>query len=501
MKRRTAAELAGILARAAAFLDQNRENILDDLAALCRIPSVSRPGADGLPFGKDVDDVFRYLHARCEALGVDCTVKSELGYATAQVNAASDKDLQRAVGIYSHCDVVPANPEEWTKAAPFEPKTMHGYLYARGSEDNKCAAVSAVYLAKMVRDGILPLHRPLVCFFGGSEENGMQDMAAYKAHEVLPALCLVPDCSYPVCVGEKGILRLTARPRRAFRQIAAFEGGVAVNAVIGTACCKIADEGGLWEELCEKTDGSTAFSLSRDETGKMLTLTSVGKSSHASAPQGSVNAAVSAAKLLSGCAALCENDREILAALAALGEDYYGGAVGIAADDPDFGQNTFVLGLCGCEAGNVPFFSFDIRFGRAILADAMKRALEEAFSRAGFDLSFDHVSECFVTGADRRFVETIKRVFAAESGEANPQAYYSRGGTYARELGCALSIGTQNYRARTQADGPEDLLPPGHGGVHQPDERIALDAYFSGILINCMILLAVDEDLCEREAE
>jgi len=344
------------------YLEDNKEAIISDLITLCRIPSVSEEGKDGYVFGKNVNDALFEVKNIASKFGFEADVKENLGYATLSL-----KKGEKSMGLYSHCDVVPVKADEWIKTAPYEPFIdSNGYMYCRGCEDNKSSAVALIYIADMINKGIIPFESSYIAYFGGSEETGMQDLQNYVANEKMPDLCLVPDNSYPVCVGEKGIMRFIARPERNFEQIKAFEGGIAVNAVIGTHISKIKADKALFEEIKEKISENTSFDIKYDKG--LITLTSYGKSSHAAMPEGSQNAAVMAAELLCGCEKLCENDRKILSDLAELSRDYYGSAAGILADDEHFGKNTYVLGISSCRNGR-GFFKYDIRYGMTIPSD------------------------------------------------------------------------------------------------------------------------------------
>lgn len=469
------------------YLEENKEALLCDLSSLCRIPSVSESGKDGYIFGKNVNDALCEVKRIAKEKGFDVDVKEALGYATLSLSGG-----EKTIGLYSHCDIVPVKEDEWIKTPPFEPLIdENGYMFCRGCEDNKSAAVALVYIADMIKKGIIPLKSSYLAYFGGSEETGMQDLQNYVENEKMPDLCLVPDNGYPVCVGEKGIMRFIARSKKKFEQIKAFDGGIAVNAVIGTHITKITDKGGLFEELKAKTAGTSDFSV--EKKCKSITLTSYGLSSHAAMPEGSRSAAVMAAKLLCECEALCENDKAILSSLTKLTEDYYGSAVKINADDEHFGKNTYVLGISRCENGK-GFFKYDIRYGTKISSDDMIDNIKSAFEAEGFDFEVESNEVCFVTGAPRKYIDTVIDVYKAETGISDAVEYYSGGGTYARYLGNSFGMSMHDFSG---GNIPECDLPAGHGEAHQPDEKIHIDAFFKGIVTDCMMMVELDRLLNE----
>ena len=68
--------------------------------------------------------------------------------------------------------------------------------------------------------------------------------------------------------------------------------------------------------------------------------------------------------------------------------------------------------------------------------------------------------------------------------------YTSNGGTYARALENAFTIGTDVPITR-----PPQWFSVGHGRVHQPDECINVRYFMEGILHLAMIIEAVDREL------
>lgn len=84
--------------------------------------------------------------------------------------AGSGKD--KPIVLNGHMDVVAANPADWTRD-PFTPVEEGGYIYGRGSEDNKYdVSVIVATLAKLKREGFKP-KRTIILAFSGDEETGM----------------------------------------------------------------------------------------------------------------------------------------------------------------------------------------------------------------------------------------------------------------------------------------------------------------------------------------
>ncbi len=110
-----------------AFVEQNRDRLLDELKEFLRIPSIST-----LPEHRgDIDRAAQFVadslrHVGMENVEIISTAKHPLVYA----------DWMHAPGkptvlCYGHYDVLPADPlEEWI-SPPFEPTVRDGNIYGR----------------------------------------------------------------------------------------------------------------------------------------------------------------------------------------------------------------------------------------------------------------------------------------------------------------------------------------------------------------------------------
>lgn len=182
-----------------AHIYARKENIVNDLIRLVRIPSVSTPSDDAeYPFGREC----------ARALDAYSSIAREHGLAVrnfdnACVGAAmrADVSAENAVGIWCHVDVVPVS-DGWTYP-PFEGVYTDNLVIGRGAQDNKCAAAAGVYILEYLKS--VNLCGNYIWFAGCSEECGMQDIDRYLKSFPAPRLNLIADCGFPVCIGEKTV--------------------------------------------------------------------------------------------------------------------------------------------------------------------------------------------------------------------------------------------------------------------------------------------------------
>ncbi len=86
--------------------------------------------------------------------------------------AGKSNSSLKPVAFLAHMDVVDALTENW-ETDPYTPKTIDGYLYGRGTQDNKFGVALLVStFANLKAAGYQP-ERDLVLAFAGDEETGM----------------------------------------------------------------------------------------------------------------------------------------------------------------------------------------------------------------------------------------------------------------------------------------------------------------------------------------
>ncbi|MDT0575925.1 M20/M25/M40 family metallo-hydrolase [Croceicoccus sp. F390] len=97
------------------------------------------------------------------------------------VRLAGTDPEKKPIAILGHMDVVDALPANW-QTDPYVPVERDGYIYGRGSVDNK-AGISAVLATfmRLKREGYKP-ERTYLIAFSGDEETGMETTRALTTH-------------------------------------------------------------------------------------------------------------------------------------------------------------------------------------------------------------------------------------------------------------------------------------------------------------------------------
>ncbi len=437
-----------------AYIEEHRDEIVKNLMELAKIPSISKAGKDGLPFGKDVDDALVATAKLFTDSGIPMEVKHDVGYALAVCEGVGD-----GIGLFGHADVVPVN-DDWVKTQPFEPIEEDGILYGRGVGDDKAGVIACLYALRALKAAGFELKSRVTVYVGGSEETGMKDIAAFVERERMPEVSIIPDSNYPVSVGEKGILHIECRSRDTLKDVTEFRGGQVYNIVLDRVAVTACGEEMVFEGLA----------------------------AHAAHPERGENAAHKAAAALCEREDICEDDRRILAGLRDTVCGYHGAEVDIYSEGV-FGNLTCANGMVRIEDGHL-VFTLDIRYGNEFDHEAGIPRLIAAMDARGYDAIVTSNSTGFLLDESGAHMNCILQSYRDAADRPDAQPYKTYGGTYARRLHNAFAVDYSLPWDKTTLG-----LPAGHGGAHQSDEAVSVEALLGGIKALALAIGRLDDCL------
>jgi acetylornithine deacetylase/succinyl-diaminopimelate desuccinylase-like protein len=232
-------------------IEKNKQRYLDELMELLRIPSVS---ADP-KFKADVLRTADFVKEKLEAAGLDNTeICPTAGFPVVYGDKIIDSSLPTVL-IYGHYDVQPADPYELWNSPPFEPIIKDGYIYARGSADDKGQVYMHVKAIEiLLENNALPCNVKII--IEGEEEVGSDHLGDFlKANKEKLAcdVVLVSDTSIiandipSITVGLRGLSYMEVEVVGPNRDLHSGVYGGAVANPINTLCKMIAqliDENG-----------------------------------------------------------------------------------------------------------------------------------------------------------------------------------------------------------------------------------------------------------------
>lgn len=466
-----------------AWLEENRQQILEDWMALVRIPSVRGEAAPDAPYGIECARALEASARLFAERGMDVRINKANGYALASLGQGD-----KTIGLFGHSDVVPTG-DGWLFTQPFEPVIKDGYLIGRGVSDNKSGVIASLCVLAMLRDLGIPVRSTVQAFVGSNEESGMGDIIAFARNEQMPDISLVPDASFPCGLGEKGILRMWAKSRRKLTAVREMKGGDAFNVVLDFAEAVLEPNEALASELRSKCTEEYTVGVSPDG----IYVSARGVAKHAAAPDGSVNAAYLMAKLLAGCENLPEQDRTILRGVETLLSSHWGEGMGIYHKDSHFGRLTAVCGMVAMEDGHLKV-SLDSRYGTEFDPADLERRLEACWGEAGWDIVHMNNRPGYLVDEGSPVPALFSEIYRTMSGKDVP-FYYMGGGTYARYLKNAYTVGNRTRHADWGEPAME--MPAGRGGAHQRDEAIGIEDFFLAVRILAQYVLECDRLLNE----
>ncbi len=455
-------------AAVAAWLDRHWEEILTDIETLVRIPSVAVYNDPDTPFGNECR----------QALETALLLAQKYGFETEnyenQCGSITLRPSDHEIGFWGHLDVVPAG-NGWTLTSPFEPLRTDDYLFGRGSDDNKGPLVGVMHLLRAFEELRIPTRHGLRLYMGCDEEKGMHDAIWFAQNRKPADLNLIPDCGFPVCYGEKGILTLSLVSDLPMTSIRALQGGKASNMVPDEAEIRLSG-------VCTEKDSGRVQRTVRDQC---TCIHAHGVPAHSAYPQRGINAINLAMQDACDTGLLASQDVQALHFLSEVTQDYLGTRLGIAGEDALSGITTCVGSMMHLDDRMRIWLHLNIRYsitrdGKALIAEIESSAREQGFHLEEVQDSTPHYFP-----REAPIVDRLTHVYNEITGE-NRQPYIMGGGTYARKLPNALGFGLGGMPR------DEHLFEPGHGGAHQADEGLYLPNYRKALEIFAMGILEAD---------
>jgi len=299
-------------------------------------------------------------------------------------------------------------------------------------------------------------------------------MAYYTARENAPEFTLVADCNYPVCYGQKG--RLQAKIlAQAGPDIMEASGGTASNMVPEWASACLT---GIEMQAVKTCILGQEENLTLEQRPNGLFLLAKGKSGHAAFPQSGINAIHLLLSSIIRAEGLSDQSHRVLSGLLAVTGDNCGVPVGIAINGPTLGELT-IVGTMLENVGNRISLTVDVRYPETITGKDIREKIQNFCQRQGLQLSDVHFRDSFYINPEDERVVCMMSVYREATGDMRP-AFTMGGGTYSQALPRAVTFGPSIPGA---GNGLTELLPPMHGGAHQPDEALHIPSFMKSISI------------------
>lgn len=430
-----------------------REQMVEDMLALVRIPSVIGNEEKGAPFGREIQNALEKAMEISKDLGFRTFIDPEGYYAYAEIGEG-----EGLFGILGHLDVVPPGELNQWETPPFEPLVREGKVYGRGTQDDKGPMIAAMYGAKQLLDQGHKFSKRLRFIFGTDEETLWRGIEKYMKKEEVPDFGFTPDSIFPMIHGEKGLLQLYLRGEgaREFK----LSGGSSFNALADQAWVEVEKSTGKNNESQIENLKQIIETLKKEKHSVKLEenrLTLYGKSAHSAKPEGGLNAI----NLLVGSLKDTGFKNSALDFIEEkLGLSQYGEKL--------FGKLDDVSGPITINAGQIKIndqgseIALDIRIPVTVEKSLVEEKIKKAAKEFGLEVTEHDYLESIYLPKDHKLIKSLGEVYSKVTGEeAVPLT--SGGATYARAMPNCVAFGA--------------VLPNRDKTEHQPNEHIILEDF------------------------
>src|SRR5205085_3521005 len=141
-----------------------------------------------------------------------------------------------------------------------------GYIYARGSTDDKGPTIASFYAIRAIKEVVPNIPARIRQVFGCNEESGFGCVKRYMETEEAPTYGVAPDSGWPLYHAEKGIANLEISVllnKGAGMELLQIEGGQRPNIVIDSCSAKVriapTDKAHVNEKLADSWDRNVTF--------------------------------------------------------------------------------------------------------------------------------------------------------------------------------------------------------------------------------------------------
>lgn len=409
------------------IIEENKEELIEILRILVSHNSVEKKNEENTPFGV----INRNCLKKALEIGTSYGLKSKnLDDYCGYLELGEGRDT---IGIATHLDIVPAG-NNWN-TDPFVLTEKDGYLYGRGTSDDKGAAASSIIALKIIKELNLDLnHKKVRLIFGCNEETGSKCMEHYNKVEGPFTYGFTPDSEFPCVNGEKGHIKCTFNCTDT--TILEIKGGNAFN-VVCDRCTLSLPKDTYNEDKLKEYMKENALQIEIKKESNTDSITVIGKSSHASLPHLGINAIT---HMMYGLKEAAFQDNFINSYCELIDRENTGRKMGIGCTDK-YGSLTMINGTID-KIYNEISGTIDIRVPVTISTDEIKEKLE-SIKNEYIKLNIDSSEKSIFFEEDSHLVKSLMKAYQNVTHDYDTKPSISGGGTYAKTLENCVAFGCE----------------------------------------------------------
>lgn len=486
---------ARLLSKINQYVSQNQQHIVRDLQQILRFKTVSGGATDEerQTWQSEIHNGFNWLETWAESQNLHNRNLENSVFVIEQSGG------ENVLGVLLHLDVVP--PGEGWSHPPFEGEIDNGVVYGRGCQDDKGPIVQMMHALAAIKTLGLPFRRTVRLIVGSEEETGVwADVKRYLELERAPDFSIVPDGSFPIVNGEKGMIDIKISVSPSEKEsgdisLVSAISGLRSNVVPPLAevilKCATESDGQIRETLARFLDQNSSARAEMTRENEAIKINFYGRNAHGSMPWEGQNAARDALHFLAHLP-LQGPRAQFAHLLAALTGGNEGAELGIANRHNFLKQTTQSLGILRinestCEGvlnirhtppQTVSLILDRVTHAARTTSDSATVPEVEVVNNSHDPLFIDpqHYPEYF---------SALEAAYQAVTGR-EPLHVHTGGTTFAKAFPNAMCFGPTD-----KSDEPEL--------AHQADERIAVEHLLRNVRIYALALALLALDLSKME--
>ncbi len=429
-------------------LELNKDEMLNSLVQMIRCNS-EQTESEVYPFGEGVQEAFTTFLELARGMGFETYNADNYG-GHVDFPGTGDKIL----GILGHLDVVPA-AGGWD-FDPYGGEVKDGYIYGRGTLDDKGPMISCLYAMKALKDAGFQPTATIRLIIGLDEETNWKGMDYYFAKSDVrkPDFGFTPDADFPIINGEKGILVFelarkfgTAASQSKGLKLRSISGGLAANSVADSCRAVIRNLNAGDEPYAKVKEEVAAF---REETGykirtrgigKSLEITTEGISAHGAKPEAGLNAISVMMSFLGRLNFVDEEHNDFI--------DFYNKHIGFCLDGENLGINfsdepsgklVFNVGMAEMNE-KAASLTINVRYPVTMTGDDVYEAMAPTLEKYNFGVIKENDQAPIYKDIDDPLIKTLLEIYRSHTGDTESEPLVIGGGTYARACDNIVAFG------------------------------------------------------------